>query len=101
MAATSPWADGDETTLRKAAMGISDRLKDLKTKAVDATVERSDKIHEAVEKVASTADERTGGKYRERIHNASAKAGNLVDGLKSSDLQDAAQGEDGTPPASG
>jgi hypothetical protein len=70
-------------------MGLSDRLKDLKTKAVDATVERSDKIHEAVEKVASTADERTGGKYRERIQNASAKAGSLVDGLKSSDDQEA------------
>jgi predicted butyrate kinase (DUF1464 family) len=82
-------------------MGISDRLKDLKTKAVDATVERSDKIHEAVDKVASTADARTGGKYRERIQNASAKAGSLVDGLKSSDHEDAAQGEDGSSAASG
>jgi hypothetical protein len=76
-------------------MGLSDRLKDLKTKAVDATVERSDKIHEAVEKVASTADERTGGKYRERIQNASARAGSLVDGLKGSDDQEAtAQSEE-------
>jgi hypothetical protein len=49
-------------------MGISDRLKDLKTKAVDATVERS--------------------------QNASAKAGSLVDGLKSSDLQAGAQSEE-------
>ena len=76
-------------------MGLSDRLKDLKTKAVDATVERSDKIHEAVEKVATTADERTGGKYRERIQNASAKAGSLVDGLKSSDQEAGAQSEEG------
>jgi TRAP-type C4-dicarboxylate transport system substrate-binding protein len=76
-------------------MGIADRLKDLKTKAVDATAERSDKIHEAVEKVASTADERTGGKYHERIQNASAKAGSLVDGLKNSDLQAGAQSEEG------
>jgi len=63
-------------------MGLADRLKGLKTKAVDATAERSDKIHEVVEKVASTADERTGGKYHERIQNAGAKAGSLVDGLK-------------------
>lgn len=69
-------------------MGLSDRLKDLKTKAVDATAERSDKIHEAVEKVASTADERTGGKYQERIHSASAKVGSLVDGLKASGHED-------------
>jgi hypothetical protein len=66
-------------------MGIADRLKDLKTKAVDATVERSDKIHEAVEKVATTADERTGGKYSEQIQKAGAKAGSLVDGLKGSE----------------
>lgn len=65
-------------------MGIADRLKDLKTKAVDATVERSDKIHEAVEKVATTADERTGGKYHDKIQQAGAKAGSLVDGLAAS-----------------
>jgi DNA-binding protein H-NS len=63
-------------------MGLADRLKDLRTKATDATVERSDKIHEAVEKVATTADQRTGGKYRERIQKAGAKADSLVDSLK-------------------
>jgi hypothetical protein len=62
-------------------MGIADKLKDLKTKAVDATAEHSDKIHEAVEKAAATADERTGGKYSERIQKAGAKAGSLVDGF--------------------
>jgi hypothetical protein len=89
--------DGHETTHRKAAMGIADRLKDLKTKAVDATAERSDKIHEAVEKVATVADERTGGKYHERIQNASAKAGGLVDGLKDSDRDASAQSGDAAP----
>ncbi len=78
-------------------MGLSDRLKDLKTKAVDATAERSDKIHEAVEKVASTADARTGGKYSERIHSASAKAGSLVDGLKGSEEEAAGEGGDAAP----
>lgn len=63
-------------------MGLADRLKDLKDKAVDATAERSDKIHEVVEKVATTADARTGGKYHERIQSAGAKAGSLVDGIK-------------------
>jgi adenylate kinase family enzyme len=81
-------------------MGIADRLKDLKTKAVDATAERSDKIHEAVEKVATVADERTGGKYHERIQNASAKAGNLVDGLKDSDQDPAGETTDSAPPVS-
>ncbi len=63
-------------------MGIADRLNELKSKAVDATVEHSDKIQEAVEKVASTANERTGGKYHERVEQAGAKAGSLLDSLK-------------------
>jgi hypothetical protein len=63
-------------------MGIADRLNELKSKAVDATVEHSDKIQGAVEKVATTANEHTGGKYQERIEQAGAKAGSLLDGLK-------------------
>jgi hypothetical protein len=75
---------------RRGIMGIADRLKDLKTKATDATVERSDKIHEAVEKVAATADQRTGGKYRERIQQVGAKADSFVDSLKAPDSPAAA-----------
>jgi MT0933-like antitoxin protein len=78
-------------------MGLADRLKDLKTKAVDATAEHSDKIHEAVQKVASTADERTGGKYQERIHSATAKVGGLVDGLKGSEQEAAGEGAQAPP----
>lgn len=65
-------------------MGIADRLKDLKTKAVDATAERSDKLHEAVDNLAATADQHTGGKYREQIQKAGEKAGSLVDGIAGS-----------------
>jgi hypothetical protein len=75
-------------------MGIADKLKELKTKAVDATAEHSDKIHEAVEKVAATADERTGGKYSERIQKAGAKAGSLVDGFAGSEQQPGASSGD-------
>jgi hypothetical protein len=75
-------------------MGIADKLKDLKTKAVDATAEHSDKIHEAVEKAAATADERTGGKYSERIQKAKAKAGSLVDDFAGSEQRpDAPSGD--------
>ncbi|HTD09688.1 MAG TPA: antitoxin [Solirubrobacteraceae bacterium] len=73
-------------------MGIADRLNELKSKAVDATVEHSDKIQEAVGKVASTANERTGGKYHERIEQAGAKAGSLLDSLKDAS-GDAPQGD--------
>ena len=63
-------------------MGLADRLKDLKTKATDAVVERNEKIHDVVEKATTTADQRTGGKYHERIQKVGAKADSLVDGLK-------------------
>jgi ElaB/YqjD/DUF883 family membrane-anchored ribosome-binding protein len=66
-------------------MGLTDRLKDLKTKATDAAVEHNEKIHEAVEKAATTADQRTGGKYREQIQKAGAKADGFVDSLKEDD----------------
>ena len=80
-------------------MGIADRLNQLKSKAVDATVEHSDKIQEAVEKVTSTADQRTGGKYHERIEQAAAKAGTLLDGLKGAPGQAGAEGADDPPDA--
>jgi len=80
------------TTLCKGdAMGLTDRLKDLKGKAEDAVSERSEQIHGAVEKAATVADQRTGGKYSERIQKAGAKADSLVDSLK----KDGAAGSEG------
>jgi hypothetical protein len=74
-------------------MGISDRLKDLKTKATDAAAEHSDKLHEAVDKVATVADQRTGGKYSERIQKVGAKADGLVETLASTDATAQGEGE--------
>lgn len=82
-------------------MGIADRLNELKSKAVDATVEHSDKIQEAVEKVASTADQRTGGKYHERLEQAGAKAGSLLDSLKGAPEDRVAENADGATAAPG
>jgi hypothetical protein len=59
-------------------MGLTDRLKDLKGKAEEAVAEHSEQIRGAVEKTATAADQRTGGKYHERIQQAGAKADNLV-----------------------
>jgi len=66
-------------------MGLTDRLKDLKGKAEDAVSEHGEQIHGAVEKAAAAADQRTGGRYSERIHKAGAKADSLVESLKKSD----------------
>jgi hypothetical protein len=74
-------------------MGISDRLKDLKTKATDAAAEHSEKLHEAVDKAATVADQRTGGKYSERIQKVGAKADGLVESIAATDAP--AHGEGG------
>ena len=63
-------------------MGLSDKFKDLRAKAEDAVVERKDQIHDVVQKVETTADEKTGGKYRERIQKAGAATVGFVDGVK-------------------
>ncbi len=62
-------------------MGLSDKFKDLRSKAEDAVVERKDQIQETVQKVGEAADQRTGGKYHEHIEKAGAKATGFVDGL--------------------
>jgi DNA-binding protein H-NS len=64
------------------AVGLTDRFKEIKTKAQDTVAEHSDQIHDAVGKAAAAADQRTGGKYTERIQKAGAKADELVHSLK-------------------
>lgn len=66
-------------------MGLTDRFKDLKAKAEEAVVEHSDQIHGAVQKATAVADQRTGGKYSERIQKAGAKADGLVHSLEGAD----------------
>jgi hypothetical protein len=63
-------------------MGISDRLKDLRSKAEDAVVEHKDQIQQTVAKVGSAADQRTGGKYTEKIQKAGGKAAGFMESLE-------------------
>ncbi len=71
-------------------MGLSDKLKDLRSKAEDAVVEHKEQIQQTVQKVGQAADQRTGGKYTEQIQKAGSRASGFVEGL----------GEDGgQPPA--
>ncbi len=84
-------------------MGLSDKFKDLRSKAEDAVVERKDQIQQTVQKVGEAADQRTGGKYHDHIEKAGAKATGFVDGLGEEQPQDApataqAPGSPDTPP---
>lgn len=92
------------TPIRKGARaGLADRLKGLTKKAEDTAVERKDEIHQAVQKAEVIADQRTGGKYREQIQKAAAKADRFVDGLQETKKEAAGEGAadgEGTPRAS-
>ena len=66
-------------------MPFADKLKDLRNKAEEAVVERKDQIEQAVQKAGAVADERTGGKYHDKIEQAGGKAVGLVDSLKGSE----------------
>jgi hypothetical protein len=63
-------------------MGISDRLKALTKRAENTAAEHKDQIKEAVEKAEVTADQRTGGKYHDKIAGAAAKATDYVEKLE-------------------
>jgi hypothetical protein len=84
-------------------MGFSDRLKDMRSKAEEAVVEHKDQIQQTVQKVGAAADQRTGGKYSERIQKAGEKASGFVEGLdkdKDESAAEAASDPAAPPPAS-
>jgi ABC-type transporter Mla subunit MlaD len=84
-------------------MGIADRLKELTKKAENTAAEHKDQIKEAVEKAEVTADQRSGGKYHDKIAGASAKAQAYVDRLEPDGTEKpqppAAQPPESEPPA--
>ena len=48
-------------------MGFSDNLKGLVDKGKQAAAENSDKIEDAVEKAGDFVDDKTGGKYADKV----------------------------------
>jgi hypothetical protein len=60
-------------------MGFGDKFKDLAKQAQEAVAERKDQITEAVDRASVAADQRTGGKYSERIAKAGQKATGVVE----------------------
>jgi hypothetical protein len=64
-------------------MGFLDKLKksadDVEEKASELVSEHSDKIHEGIEKTADFADDKTKGKYSEKIEKVEKAASDLVD----------------------
>jgi hypothetical protein len=68
-------------------MALADRLSQLTKKAKDTAADHQEQLEEAIDKAAGGADRRTGGKYRDQIAKAEAKADQYRQSLKPSDQQ--------------
>jgi MT0933-like antitoxin protein len=60
-------------------MGFGDKFKDLAKQAQEAVAERKEQITEVVDRASVAADQRTGGKYTDKIAKFGQKAEQVVD----------------------
>jgi MT0933-like antitoxin protein len=82
-------------------MALADRLKSLFKQGEGAVAANKDKAHQAVDKVAAEADQRTHGKYSDQIQKAEQKANETVDNMREqegSGSADRAGDQGGTTP---
>ncbi|MFE5832606.1 antitoxin [Streptomyces sp. NPDC056488] len=83
-------------------MGLMDSLKaklaPAKEKVADLAHQHGDKIDQGLDKAAKVVDERTKGKYSDKIHSGTGKAKEAIDRMGH---KDGAPGNDGTPGAGG
>ncbi|MFH8977608.1 antitoxin [Streptomyces sp. NPDC017890] len=88
-------------------MGLMDNLKarlgPAKGKVSDLAQQHGDKIDRGLDKVARTVDERTKGKYSDRIQTGTGKAKGAMDRLahKDTGTTDGGGGTPGTSPPTG
>ena len=76
---------------KEVKVKFGDKFKDLRKQAQDAVAENRDKIHEAVDVVSTTVDQKTGGKHTAKIAKFGEQAGAAVD--RFSESEDEAGGE--------
>jgi translation elongation factor EF-Ts len=79
-------------------VGFGDKFKDLAKQAQDTLSEHRDQIHEAVDAVSVVADQKTHGKYTDKIAKIGQKASEAVD--KASHGDPPAGDDPPAPPAS-
>jgi hypothetical protein len=81
---------------------FGDKLKDLRKQAQDAVAENREKIHDAVDVVSTTVDQKTGGKHTAKIAKFGEQAGAAVDRFSESDDESAGEpktADGSSPPA--
>ncbi|MEV0847091.1 antitoxin [Streptomyces sp. NPDC049954] len=74
------------------------RLSPAKDKVADLAQQHGDKVGQGLDKAAKTVDERTKGKYSDRIQSGTEKAKDAVDKMGTD--KNKGEGGGGTPPPS-
>ncbi|MFC8509485.1 antitoxin [Streptomyces sp. NPDC057411] len=83
-------------------MGLLDSLKaklaPAKDKVSDLAQQHGDKVEHGLEKAARVVDEKTKGKYSEKIESGTGKAKEAIERLAHKDGTDGGTGDGATPP---
>ena len=82
-------------------MGLKDKLTDLRQQAQQAVAEHKDEIQGAVETAGAAVDQKTHGKYTDKIFKAGQKANNAVEKFGGPGSSERDAGEQGGSPAPG
>ena len=84
------------------AAKLEAKADEIAGKAQNAAAGRKDQMSGAIDKAAKTADDKTKGKYHEKIAKTAGKAQGYVERLERRDEGDGAKGEgDESPPSPG
>ncbi|WP_329414320.1 antitoxin [Streptomyces sp. NBC_00704] len=83
-------------------MGLLDNLKarlaPAKGKVTDLAQQHGDKVHHGIDKAARVVDEKTKGKYSDRIHSGTHKAKGAMDRIAHKDGPPTGGGDTFVPP---
>jgi MT0933-like antitoxin protein len=86
-------AHGSEHAQEGVTVKFADKFKDLRKQAQTTVAENREKIHDAVDVVSTTVDQKTGGKHTAKIAKFGEQAGAAVDRFS--------EGEGGGGPSAG
>jgi hypothetical protein len=78
-------------------MGLTDKLKAVAKQAQDAVGEHADKLHDAVDSVGVAVNEKTQGKYAQKIAKVGEKTNEAIDKFGGSPTDTGADEDQGGP----
>jgi hypothetical protein len=79
-------------------MGLGDKFKNLTKQAQDTVADHRGEIQGAVQRAGNAADQRTKGKYSDKIAKFGQKAGDAIDKVAGEDPQDTPTAEGASAP---